>query len=105
LGALACADVVASWPNSLSRGLRAVLRATGAEGVHEIKPFRAWLTDWLKDFVHDTLRSRATVESGLFDVSALERALRDHYRLGRCRYPTISAALDVALAHQVLRAP
>jgi hypothetical protein len=102
MGTLACADVVAAWPNSLSRGLRSLLHATGVEGMHEIKPYHVWLTEWLRDFVHDTLLSGRTRHSGVFDVRALERTLRDHYARGRSRYATIVAALDLALAHQVL---
>ena len=73
----------------------------GVEGLQEIKPYRSWLTDWLKDFVHDTLRSRATRDSGVFKPPELDRVLREHYVLGKPQTGTIMAALDLALAHQL----
>ena len=100
LGALACLDVIASGPGVVSRGLSKLLGPIGVQGLHEIKPYRTWLTDWLREFVHDTLRSQATQQSGLFHASALDAVLREHYTLGRCRSETIMAALDLALAHQ-----
>jgi len=101
LGALACLDQVAAWPKRGSRPLRAVLRLLGTEGLHEIKPYRVWLTEWLRDFVHDTLLSTAAQQSGLFNTAELSRVLRDHYVLGKPRTGTITAALDLALAHQL----
>ncbi len=101
MGALACLDQVASWPSPGSRALGKALRLIGAEGLQEIKPYRSWLTDWLKDFVHDTLLSRTTRDSGVFKVAELERVLRDHYALGKPQTGTIMAALDLALAYQL----
>jgi hypothetical protein len=101
MGALACLDQVASWPAPGSRGLGKLLHLIGAEGLQEIKPYRAWLTDWLKDFVHDTLLSHATRDSGMFNTAALAHVLRDHYILGKPHTGTIMAALDLALAHQL----
>ena len=101
MGAAACMDQVASWPNPVSRGLGKMLRRFGAEGFQEIKPYRRWLTDWLKDFVHDTLLSQATLQSGFFNATELACLLREHYALGQCRTPTIIAALDLALARQL----
>lgn len=100
MGALACMDVMASRPNPISRRVSRVLRLIGAEGLHEIKPYRTWL-QWLKDFVHDTLLSQATRESGLLNATTLASVLRDHYTLGKWRSATITAALDLALAHQL----
>ncbi len=101
MGALACLDQVASWPSPGARVLGKALRLIGAEGLQEIKPYRSWLTDWLKDFVHDTLLSRTTRDSGVFKVTELERVLRDHYALGKPQTGTIMAALDLALAQQL----
>jgi len=101
MGALACLDQVASWPSPGSRVLGKALRLIGAAGLQEIKPYRSWLTDWLKDFVHDTLLSRTTRDSGVFKVAELERVLRDHYALGKPQTGTIMAALDLALAYQL----
>ncbi len=101
LGALACLDQVASWPTPGARGLGKLLRLIGAEGLQEIKPYRAWLTDWLKDFVHDTLLSHTTRDSGMFNTAELTRVLRSHYTLGKPHTGTIMAALDLALAHQL----
>ena len=100
MGALACMDVMASRPNPVSRGVSRILRLIGAEGLHEIKPYRTWL-HCLKDFVHDTLHSQATRESGLLNATRLASVLRDHYTLGKWRSATITAALDLALAHQL----
>jgi hypothetical protein len=101
MGAVACLDQIASWPNPVSQGLGKILRLIGAEGFQEIKPYRRWLTDWLKDFVHDTLLSQTTLQSGLFNATELTRRLRQHYVAGESQCATIMAALDLALAHQL----
>lgn len=101
MGALACLDQVASWTGPGSRGLRSILRMSGLEGLHEIKPYRAWVTERLRDFTYDTLLANATRCCGLFDNRQLARVLREHYELGRDRTNTIIAALDLALAREV----
>jgi hypothetical protein len=101
MGAAACLDQVGSWPHPVSRAVRKVVRRIGAEGLQEIKPYETWLTDWLKEFVHDTLLSQANRESGLFNAPALAGVLREHYAGGKRHSATIIAALDLALARQL----
>ena len=73
---------------------------TGLRGLHETKFYGNWLNHGLKDFVHDTLRSQRTRESGLFNVSELDVLLHEHFSLGKDRHRTIIAAIDLALAYR-----
>jgi hypothetical protein len=100
-GLLTFADMTASSHLPASRLSRAILEMTGIRGLHETKLYRSWLNDGLKDFVHDTLRSQTTRQSGLFNVAELDRLLREHFNLGKDLHRTIIAALDLALAYQL----
>jgi hypothetical protein len=101
MGLLAFADMTASSHLPASRLSGAILEMTGIRGLHETKMYRSWLNDGLKDFVHDTLRSQTTRQSGLFNVAELDRLLREHFTLGKDLHRTIIAALDLALAYRL----
>jgi len=101
MGLLTFADMTASSHLPASRLTGAILEMTGVRGLHETKMYKHWLKDQLKDFVHDTLRSQRTRQSGLFNVARLDSLLLEHFSLGRDRHRTIIAALDLALAHSV----
>ena len=104
-GLLTFADMTASSRLPGSRVSGAILELTGIRGLHETKSYKNRLTAGLKDFVHDTLRSRRTRQSGLFNVPQLDLLLREHFSFGMDRHDTIIAALDLALAHQNFCAP
>lgn len=100
-GLLTFADMTASSHLPAARVSSAILEMTGMRGLHETKFYRNWLNDGLKDFVHDTLRSQGTRQSGLFNVGELDRLLYEHFSQGKDLHRTIIAALDLALAYRV----
>ncbi|HJS89980.1 MAG TPA: hypothetical protein VJ738_08465 [Steroidobacteraceae bacterium] len=55
------------------------------------------IRDRLRDVTYDTLLSRKIADSGLFDVTALRRALDDHFSYRANHHSTISRALEIAL--------
>jgi hypothetical protein len=105
MGLLTFADMTASSHLPVARASGAILEMVGLRGLHETKMFTTWLRDGLKDFVHDTLRSQKTRQSGLFNVAELDALLHEHYVLGKDRHRTVIAALDLALAYGVFCAP
>ena len=101
LGGLALADAALSRGNPSTGFLRKGLRAIGIDGMQEIRPWREWMDSPLRDFLNDSLRSRAVAHSDLFDVARVIHLLDEHYDRVRPHYGTLLAALDLALAHQL----
>lgn len=100
-GVLAFLDALAWSQRASSKALQRTFRALGISGLHEYKHTDLWLTSFLKDFVHDTLRSSTTRESGLFNNANLVRALEEHYSGRKSHEKEIMVALDLALAGAV----
>jgi hypothetical protein len=97
---LALADVASNMPSVHSRLVRNLTAATGIGGLGEIRQSRDWFDEGLQEFASDTLHSRSAVESGVFCVGTVHRMLREHSKGVRSHYATLSATLDLALAHQ-----
>ncbi len=100
-GALAFADVASSHWHIRLNSRRKNLRALNVGGLHEIKPWREWFDNSLREFVNDCLRSRLVTESDLFDVATVVRLLDEHYHGVKPHYDTLLATLDLALAQQL----
>jgi len=100
-GGLALADAASSRWHSQSSYMRKGLRALGVDGVQEIRPWREWFDNALREFVNDSLRSRVVTESGLFNSATVARLLDEHYGGIRRHYDTLLATLDLALAQQL----
>jgi len=81
--------------------MRKSLRVLGVDGLHEIRPWREWFDNALREFVNDSLRSRSVTESDLFNAAAVVRLLDEHYHGVRPHYDTLLATLDLALAQQL----
>jgi asparagine synthetase B (glutamine-hydrolysing) len=77
-----------------------VLNTLRLTGVHEFRRWKLWMRSNLRDFVHDELLSNRVRQSGLFDESALQRALGEHYSDKADHHRELVLALDLALAVQ-----
>jgi asparagine synthase (glutamine-hydrolysing) len=62
-------------------------------------PFGAWLRTDLKDFVHDVLLDRTTLERGYFNVAAIEKLLRANAESGQYAKEVLSL-LTLELWHR-----
>jgi hypothetical protein len=100
-GLLAFADSALSRMRRSSRLGRKGLHLAGAAGLGEITQYRSWFDTVLREFVHDTLRSRLVTQSALFDAATVARLSDEHYRGVRSHYDTLVATLDLALAQRL----
>lgn len=96
-GGLALVDAIVASRFSETPAMT-LIRALGIAGLHEYRPVHRWMHRHLRDFVYDELRSRDTVEAGLFDSAVLERKLDDYYAGAGQGYGDVLLALDLALA-------
>jgi hypothetical protein len=85
--------------------LRPFMDVTGLPALHDFRESRRWLRQTLRDFTFDTLAASSTQGSGLFDSMALTAVLAEHFGGKRDHYQTVTFALDVALALNLLRRP
>jgi len=100
-GGLALADAASSRWHSRSSIMRKSLRVLGVDGVHEIRPWREWFDNALREFVNDSLRSRLVTQSDLFNAAAVARLLDEHFHGVRPHHDTLLATLDLALAQRL----
>lgn len=82
--------------------MRSFVATTGLPALHDFRESQAWLRNELREFTMDTLRANDVRSTGLFDATALDRILDEHFRRGQDHYRTVSFALDLALARRLL---
>ena len=86
-----------------SRGFDSGLLYRGLEvmhiaGLHEFKRLRLWMNIFMREFVHDTLLSTLTLQSGIFNEKRLKTVIEEHYSGEKCHLKALTLALDIALA-------
>lgn len=98
MGALAFCDAYAGLTNPISRTMAKGLHLIKAEGMHIFKQYDNWLINHLSDFVHDSLKSKKVLESGLLNKEQIDKLLAEYYSNKGTRSKEIIAVLDLALA-------
>jgi hypothetical protein len=73
-------------------------------GMHEYRHYSKWLKKYMKDFSLDLFSSKSTIESGLFNLSKLEKNASLYFSQKVDTHKHLTLEIDLALAARVFNA-